>query len=438
MDSTEAQALLKSGQDGVAEWNRARQTGAQSPLLFQIRADVYFDVNPLDLQGVDLGGCCLDGSNLDEADLTNAHLYQASLKEADLSRSRFKGAHLVRARLDGSNLGGAVFELTDIREASFQGAMLGLFSTGASFRRANAQRATFAGSELRACDFSYADLRETNFQDADLRDSRFDRADLSGANFQGANLTDTSFTGANMHGADFRGADLRGAILEEARLIRSRIEGANLAGCAVYGISAWDLSIDEHTVQRDLNIGRQGSAQITVDDLEVAQFMYLLMNNTRLRRVIDTITSKVVLILGRFDAQYKPVLDSLRNALRDGHYDFVPIVFDFDKPASRTTAETIATLAGMARFVIADLTEAKSVLQELREIVPGSPSLPIISLIKEGSSEPGMIDSFRRYPWFLPPHVYSSTEDLLASLREVLEPAIRMSDEFRNEDSGDQ
>ena len=161
-----------------------------------------------------------------------------------------------------------------------------------------------------------------------------------------------------MHGADFRGADLRGAILEEARLIRSRIEGANLAGCAVYGISAWDLSIDEHTVQRDLNIGRLGSAQITVDDLEVAQFMYLLMNNTRLRRVIDTITSKVVLILGRFDEQYKPVLDSLRNALRDGQYDFVPIVFDFDKPASRTTAETIATLAGMARFVIADLTEA--------------------------------------------------------------------------------
>ena len=52
--------------------------------------------------------------------------------------------------------------------------------------------------------------------------------------------------------------------------------------------------------------------------------------------------------------------------------DYLPILFDFEKPSSQTTVETIATLAHMARFVIADLTNAKSVLQELQAVVPRS------------------------------------------------------------------
>jgi hypothetical protein len=48
------------------------------------------------------------------------------------------------------------------------------------------------------------------------------------------------------------------------------------------------------------------------------------------------------------------------------------VVFDFEKPTNRTTDETITLLARMARFVIADISDAKSVLQELRAIVPGN------------------------------------------------------------------
>jgi hypothetical protein len=193
--------------------------------------------------------------------------------------------------------------------------------------------------------------------------------------------------------------------------------------------------LDERTRQRDLNIARVGETAITVDDLEVAQFMYLLMNNSRLRQVIDTITSKVVLILGRFTEERKLVLDALRQALRGGGFDFVPIIFDFDKPVSRTTTETIATLAGMARFVIADLTDAKSVLQELREIVPTSPSLPVQPLLLDTQEEPGMLDSFRRYPWFLQPVLYPDLEGLLACLGDVIGPAVRMSSELRAQDA---
>ena len=38
-------------------------------------------------------------------------------------------------------------------------------------------------------------------------------------------------------------------------------------------------------------------AEITVDSIEVARFVYLVLHNEKIRDVIDTITSKVVLIL---------------------------------------------------------------------------------------------------------------------------------------------
>ena len=97
---------------------------------------------------------------------------------------------------------------------------------------------------------------------------------------------------------------------------------------------------------------------ITVDNLEVAQFIYLLLHNENIRQVIDTITSKAVLILGRFTPERKAVLDAIREALR--HRNYLPILFDFEAPGSRDFTETISTLAHMARFIIADLTEPSS------------------------------------------------------------------------------
>lgn len=54
-----------------------------------------------------------------------------------------------------------------------------------------------------------------------------------------------------------------------------------------------------------------------MDNIEVAQFVFLILNNAKIRSVIDTITSKVVLILGRFSSKRKPVLDALRSQLRE-------------------------------------------------------------------------------------------------------------------------
>ena len=61
---------------------------------------------------------------------------------------------------------------------------------------------------------------------------------------------------------------------------------------------------------------------------------------------IDTITSKVVLILGRFTAERKAVLDALREELRKR--DYLPILFDFAVPTTRDITETVSLLARMA------------------------------------------------------------------------------------------
>jgi uncharacterized protein YjbI with pentapeptide repeats len=258
-----------------------------------------------------------------------------------------------------------------------------------------------------------------------LGGANLSRADLSGVNLSGEDLSEANLIGANLSGADLSGADLRNAILVDAD-----ITNADLTGCYIHGVSAWRLKLSDETKQRDLIITRYDEPEITVDNIEVAQFIYLMLNNQKIRDVIDTITSKVVLILGRFTDERKALLDALRDELRKR--DYLPILFDFDKPTSRNTDETITLLARMARFVIADITDAKSVLQELRAIVPDLPNVPVQPVIVASQGEPGMFDFYRRFPWFLPVHRYDTPAQLLSELgNRVIEPSEARVLEFR-------
>jgi hypothetical protein len=112
----------------------------------------------------------------------------------------------------------------------------------------------------------------------------------------------------------------------------------------------------------------------------MAQLIYLLLHNERIREVIDTIPSKMVLILGRFTPKRQDVLNGIREELRGRNY--LPIAFDFEKPTSRNFTETISTLAQMARFIIANLTEVRSIPQELQRIVPDLPSVRVQPILQ--------------------------------------------------------
>ena len=246
-------------------------------------------------------------------------------------------------------------------------------------------------------------------------------SNLRWANLSGASLVKANLGGSNLSGATLVRANLSGAMLMTATLVDTDLTGADLTGCRIFGVSAWRLKL-EGVKQHNLIVTSFVEPEIAVDNIEVAQFIYLLLNNQKVRDVIDTITSKAVLILGRFTQERKPVLEALREELRQRKY--LPILFDFEKPSSRNTDETITLLARMARFVVADISDAKSVLQELRAIVPDLPSVPVQPIILAMQEEPGMFDFYRNFRSFLNVHRYASQEQLIADLGEkVIRPA---------------
>ena len=150
----------------------------------------------------------------------------------------------------------------------------------------------------------------------------------------------------------------------------------------------------------------------------MAQFVYLLLNNAKIRDVIDTVTAKAVLILGRFTDKRKQILDAIRDRLSGE--DYVPIIFDFDKPSSRHLTETVSTLAHLCRFIIADVTDPKSIPQELMKIIPQLPSVPVQPILLKGKDEWSMFDDLKRTDRILPTFHYENLEDVRRSLRESI------------------
>src|SRR5215212_3170193 len=142
-----------------------------------------------------------------------------------------------------------------------------------------------------------------------------------------------------------------------------------------------------------------------------------MLHNEKIRHVIDTITSKAVLILGRFTPERKAVLDAMRDALRER--DLLPIIFDFSIPASRNVTETVKVLASLARFVVADVTDATEVRAELHNIVPNFTSLPVQPILLRGHGEfVSLLGHLRNFPWVLPTFEYDTTERLIVDLEE--------------------
>jgi Pentapeptide repeats (8 copies) len=287
--------------------------------------------------------------------------------------------------------------------------------------RPNLSGANLDGANLIKANLREADLTRADLDGADLSEANLRGADLLMANLTGAKLIGARLLAAYLNGARLRGANLAGANLHCATLVDADLAGADLTGCRIYGVSAWHLKL-EGTKQQNLVVTPADEPEITVDNIEVAQFVYLMLNNQNIRKVIDTITSKAVLILGRFTHGRKAVLNALREELRKREY--VPILFDFDVPATRDITETVSLLARMARFIIADLTDPSSIPKELEAIVPGL-AVPVQPLLEGGSSRPyAMFKDYWKYDWVLPVYRYEGLEPLLATLAEkVIAPA---------------
>jgi uncharacterized protein YjbI with pentapeptide repeats len=412
MDRDEALKLLRSGGEGgdedgrVAGWNLRRRAGEAIP----------------DLSGANLSDAYLRGANLSGVNLHEADLIRAFLLDADLSGADLGGANLRGARLGGTNLSGADLGGANLSEAILhRGYLLETNLSGAILRKANLEGANLHGAVLSRAFLVSAILRTADLREANLDGAVLHWADLTSASLSEAELSDADLTRVDLSGSDLSGANLTGANLTRAIMVDVNLCGAKLSDCKIFGISVWNAKTDDKTQQNNLVISDRRAPVLTVDNLKVAQFIHLLINNEEIRGVIDTITSKVVLILGRFSSERKPILDALREHLR--LHGYVPVMFDFDKPAARGYTDTITTLARMARFIVADVTDATEVRLELAKIVPELPTVPVQALLLAASTVYSTFEDIKRYPWVLEPFRYRDLDHAITALPSmVLDP----------------
>lgn len=367
---------------GTEQWNRWR---TENPHIRPDLKNVSFRASSPNMLGFDLSG-----ANLRDSDLQGADFYRAWLVETDFSGSQLEDAIFGEATLGNAkfldcNLRDAIFMKSHLYEADFTGANL----AGAKFYGAFLEKAILNGQHLQG----------VWLESANLKDAMLDDADLRGANLRRANLQGTQLRNATLCEADLQGA----------QLVETQVEGADFNGALIYGISVWRM---EGTPQKQekLRISPDHEASITVDDLDVAQFVDLLLRREKLRNVIDTITTRAVLILGRFTPERKLILDTAADELRA--HNLLPIIFDFEGSPERDLTETIKILAGMSLFVIADVSTPRSSPLELQAIVPDY-QIPFILLIQEKEAPFPMLDDLKKYDWVLQPVLaYRSAEHL--------------------------
>ncbi len=450
---------LRIIQQGVEAWNKWREENPDERI--DLRKASLFKAN---LSGANLSQADLRESDLREANISRAKLSRADLRKADISRADISNADISKASLFKAKLGEV-----DLHGADLRGTLL----SRAHLAKANFHMAKLSGACLCEAGLSGADLREADLEDASLRFASLREADLSKASL--------------------RRSDLRGASLDKAILIKTNLTDAILTDCRIHGISTWRLKL-EGAEQKNLAV-TPFPISITIDNLEVAQSLYLLLHDKKIRGAIDAISLKAVLILGRLMPKRRIVLDALREELRGRGYIFAlflcsllysmknrgtiapaipkvvlilgrfmpekfmpkrrvvldalreelrgrgysPVLFPFKEPHPEDSCledsfledrlildpiETVSTLAHMARFIIADITDAKGLLTELESIVSGLPLVPVMPIVPYTGYEDGLLKQIRRYPWVLEPYRYEDQAQLIASLGEkVIAPA---------------
>jgi uncharacterized protein YjbI with pentapeptide repeats len=334
-----------------------------------------------------------------DVELCYANFEYGYLKGADLSNANLSHSNLYSANLEGANLKKADLSEADLTDA---------FLNGADLTSAYLWETELVNADLSEANFCYASLYRAYLHGAILDKANFNSAMLAGADLAKSRIREASFSMANLNNANLSEATLIGTDLTRAWMVGTRFAKAHISNCRIYGISAWDLHLED-SIQEGLLITEADQPAITVCDIEMAQFIYLLLSNPKIRKAIDTIGRKVVLTLGRFTKERKIILDALQEELKQ--HDYVPILFDFDKPTTKDLTETIVTLAHLSRFIIADITDPSSIPKELEAIAP-TLAVPIQPIIAMGSRPYSMFADNWKYNWILKIYEYDGLESL--------------------------
>jgi pentapeptide repeat protein len=342
-----------------------------------------------DLRGLVLAGGFLRGFNLRRARLDDATLVRADLAGVHLEGASFKGAYLTSAELSSIHA-----EKVNLSGAHCRGATL---SQG-DFRRAICLDGTY---------LAHANLREANFTGARMIEATLSQADLTRACFDGADLTEAS---------------LSDAILDETSFLGTKLQGTHVVGTFIRRVKTDDRT-DQRGLFVDVHVAweRRPGEMIKfteANDIRVAQFHNIVDEPGSVGKLLAATTKRVVLILGRFLPRRKRVLDRLAKAL--GERGKIAVIFDFPSPEDREVSDTVRFIAGMAEFIVVDLTRASSVPLELQATIPDL-MIPVIPVIQSGHPVFSMFsDLQRRYFWIQPTVSYKDADQLVRYVDDAI------------------
>lgn len=323
----------------------------------------------------------------------------------------------------------------------------GIRLSNIDLHRINLKKARLDGARFLNVNFNEAILGGISMDNSIIRDVTFDNADLMDAFIQNSQINEGSMTNANLYGAHLKGTRLIDLDISYTNLNGADLRAATMDNVKVTGTSAWALEIDSETKQKNLkivpffypfqNVLYEGddSIVITCNDIETAQLLYLLTRRNekdrseKVRQVIDSVTDKIVLILGNFRRDRKLTLKKIRQKLSEMNY--VPVIFDFSVPKNRDMVETVAVLAGLSRFVIADFTSQSSIPLESMLIIPGY-KVPFKPVVKKGYRIFAMFsDLGEKYDWVLDKWEYKDNDHLLKGIkRNIIDPCERKCREY--------
>jgi len=297
----------------------------------------------------------------------------------------------------------------------------------------------FSGVYFNDCTFKDIQFVECNLERSEFNRcviegsrSRFTDSNFKKSNFNFVEFSQVGFSGSILSNCVFKNCQLKELNFYEASLIKSEFYDCLIVDCDIFGANIWSI-ISENTTQKDLKIPfgqktiNRDKEQITIDDIELANIVYLLAVNSNFTKFINQSKSNFVLILGRFGENLER-LRKIKEKLRKEN--FSPIVFDFESPDTLDLIEMIILLSLLSKFIIVDLSEPKSVPAELQAIL-STLMIPVVPILNRNSTVYGTYSFTNRYSWVLPVLIFDNIEEVLKVFKKaIIDPANDLYEEI--------
>jgi hypothetical protein len=287
----------------------------------------------------------------------------------------------------------------------------------------------FSGMHLANASIQHAFSEGLNFRNAKIVDCHFEEGDFSRADFSGTTFMNTKFNKTIFTDSVFAGSAFHNCNLNRVNLANANFCVKEIVETVVYGVSAWDLKTNDEMKQSNLIIEKtyelysdiiaRGQIPLMVDDIELAQFVYYLSRHKKMRNMINILNSKGALLLGQFKDGGLDRLYKLRDWLKARNY--IPMIFDFDRPDSLDYTETVITMAGLSKVIFADLS-GESVPQELHATMTNFQK-PVITYSQKGAYS--MFKDLKRKNPYAFELEYTDEQDLFSKMENTLKDVER-------------